>query len=544
MTKKPSILTGAVVGGLFIAPLIAIYYLTAQLIGTAFPPFDVFDWVGRVLPGPLVTFGIDSIVSVINIFNLGETSSTAKMAEQILAVLGMFATGVLVAALFFAVMRGREGKAGWTTGATTGLLVGLPVLLIFFTINETATADPNVSGIWILLGFALWGIGISWAYDWLASQPAEAEKPTASVEGIDRRTFLVRIGGASAALTIVGAGLGSLLYTSRRTETIPVDFSGEAAEPWSASNALPNADAAVLPAPGTRPELTPLADHYRIDIRTQPVVINEAEWRLSIGGLVDTPVEMTLADIRDNYESISHFVTLACISNRVGGDLTGTTLWTGARLKDILADVGVQPSATHLKITSADGFDEVVALEELDNDDRIMLCYAWDGLPLAAKHGFPLRIWLPNRYGMKQPKWITNIDLIPSWEEGYWVRRGWDKDAVMLATSVVDTVAVNSLITEGDTTLVPLGGIAHAGDRGISKVEVRVDDGEWVEAQLRQPIGEATWVIWRYDWPFVEGQHTFSVRCVESDGTPQIESVRGSRPSGATGLDSVQANVG
>jgi hypothetical protein len=114
----------------------------------------------------------------------------------------------------------------------------------------------------------------------------------------------------------------------------------------------------------------------------------------------------------------------------------------------------------------------------------------------------------------------------------------------MLATAAVDTVAVDDLITDGDTTLVPVGGIAHAGDRGISKVEVRVDDGDWVEAQLRQPIGGATWVIWRYDWPFTAGQHTFSVRCVEADGTPQIETVRGSRPSGATGLDSLVANVG
>ena len=104
-------------------------------------------------------------------------------------------------------------------------------------------------------------------------------------------------------------------------------------------------------------------------------------------------------------------------------------------------------------------------------------------------------------------------------------------------------MAVDNLIQVGEQTLVPVGGIAYSGDRGISKVEVRVDDGPWQEAQLREPLSETTWVIWRYEWPFREGKHNFEVRCAEGDGTPQIEERTGNRPDGATGIHSRDARL-
>lgn len=144
-------------------------------------------------------------------------------------------------------------------------------------------------------------------------------------------------------------------------------------------------------------------------------------------------------------------------------------------------------------------------LDLIASDERIMLCYAWDGQPIPFDHGFPLLIWLPDRYGMKQPKWITDIEVTDKYKPGYWVERSWDEVARVKATSVIDTVAVNDIIEANGQMLIPVGGIAFAGARGISRVEVSVDDGPWREAQLRTPLSETTWVIWRYDWPFQEG---------------------------------------
>jgi hypothetical protein len=158
---------------------------------------------------------------------------------------------------------------------------------------------------------------------------------------------------------------------------------------------------------------------------------------------------------------------------------------------------------------------------------------------LLTEHGFPLRIYIPDRYGMKQPKWIESIEAIDHAEDGYWVTRGWDREARMKATSVIDAVAVDMMIGQATPdTRIPVGGIAHAGARGISKVEVQVDGGEWRAAQLRTPLSDRTWVIWRYDWPFEKGKHTFTVRCFDGNGAPQILQEAPPHPSGASGLHS------
>src|SRR5690606_5723777 len=111
-------------------------------------------------------------------------------------------------------------------------------------------------------------------------------------------------------------------------------------------------------------------------------------------------------------------------------------------------------------------FDETIALDMIDADERILLTYAWDDQPLPVRNGFPLRIHIPDLYGMKQPKWITQIEFISGDQDGYWVRRGWDKVAQARATSVIDTVATDAIMTTDDgRRLIPIGGIAWAGAR-------------------------------------------------------------------------------
>jgi hypothetical protein len=192
---------------------------------------------------------------------------------------------------------------------------------------------------------------------------------------------------------------------------------------------------------------------------------------------------------------------------------------------------------------SQDGFDEVVALSTVQADQRVILAYDWNGQPLPTSHGFPLRVYIPDLYGMKQPKWITDIVLVPDFIPGYWVTRGWDKQAVRRTTSVIDTVATSDLQKLGGKTYVPVGGIADAGARGISKVEVQVDGGPWERAELRQPLSPLTWVIWRYEWPWKEGEHVFGVRAYDGQGVLQTTTTNPTYPSGATGIDTMPASI-
>ncbi|NJL92345.1 MAG: molybdopterin-dependent oxidoreductase [Anaerolineae bacterium] len=357
----------------------------------------------------------------------------------------------------------------------------------------------------------------------------------ASVAAVSRREFLIQLGSTSAVLTLVGTGMAAVIQTFTEEEIVggDVDISG-----------LRNEAVLIEPAPGTRPEYTPLEDHYRIDISVGGGPnISEEDWRLRVTGLVDNEVALSLAELRENYTPMNAIITMSCISNRIAGDLISTTQWTGFSAQELLETVQPRPEATHMRITSGDGFHEVVALDLVREDPRVMFAYAWDDVPLPRRHGFPLRIHIPDRYGMKQPKWIEEIEFIDEWRAGYWVQRGWSREAIVRATSVIDTVAVDSIYEENGTEYVPIGGIAFAGARGISRVEVRIDGGEWVPAQIRTPLSDRSWVIWRYDWAFTEGRHEFQVRMFEGDGTAQIETPASTRPDGATGIHTINETL-
>ena len=485
---------GALVGALLSAPFIAASYLGWRLAGLPFVPFDLFDWIARELPGSVVTAGIEAGVVLLRALHAGSTSAAAKSAEQGVALAVFVAAAAIAGSLLFAVLRLSDEPALLFGGILGGLLGG-STLLVEQRLRRIES-HPLADAAWILGTFLAWGLAFGWAHDQLRSDPR-----------LNRRAFLTRIACAAGVPALLTAAWG--LATGSRRVAIGAR--------WSDAHPLPNAGANVTPVRGTRPEFTPLEDHYRIDVNTRPPVMDQAEWRLRIGGLVDSPLTLTLDDLRRE-APLHQFVTLACISNPIGGDLIGTTRWTGVSVQQLLARVQLTPGASHLKITSADGFFEIVALDTIKNDPRVMLTYAWDGVPLLMEHGFPLRIYIPDVYGMKQPKWIERIDVVDRWEPGYWVARGWDREGRMEATSVVDAVNGASI-----------GGIAHAGARGISKVEVRVDDGAWHGASLRAPLSDTTWVIWRADLPSASGDRVVTVRCNEGDGTPQAGSLHTKR---------------
>lgn len=535
---------GALVGLLLAAALASVLFAGHRAWGTPFAPFDLFDGLARVLPGPVVTFGIDAITGAVRFLDLGPTAEAAKAAERALA-LGLFgAAAAAVGALLFALPRGvGRGPLGATL---VGAAVGLGAFLASLAVNPATGDRPVVAGLWLLASFGGWGAAVGWSRVRLAAPTRgpmgadAAPPPSDGAERLDRRRFLVRLGGASAVVTVAGAGVGALV----RGDAAPPAAPGDAPPAgWRAGNELPNAGADVRPAPGTRPEYTLPEEHYRIDIVTFAPTIEEADWSLRVDGLVERPASYDLAALRA-YEPVHRFVTLSCISNPVGGDLIDTTRWTGVPLARILGDVGLRPDGTHLRISSVDGFFEYLPVATALADPRIMLTYAWDGRPLPRRNGYPLRIFVPDVYGMKQPKWIDRIEVVDQGSAGFWVERGWDAEARVRATSVIDTVATEAVVTdESGRRRVPVGGIAYAGARGIERVEVRVDDGPWREARLRPPLSDLTWVVWRYDWAFEAGEHTLAVRCVDGRGTPQIEAREPVRPAGATGLSSENVSI-
>ena len=547
---------GLLAGLAITVPLTAVFYLGDQWLDLPFPPFDIFNWMVRVLPGPLITFGIDMMIDTMLLLSM-DVANVAKTAERIMAVLQFVGGGVGVSAVAFLILGRLRSAPGRGTGLVIGALFGFPVVAI--SISFSASTMPGyLSLIWLVLGFLIWGIALTGSYRRLVGQPAVADafdEPDdaevergdvkADVQSLNRRQFLITMGAGAATITVAVAGVGAVLARATRTrqeaeQAATMAHNAEGSSPIS----FPNASDSLAPAPGTRPEYTPLKDHYKVFLDTEPSVVPAEGFMLPITGLVDNSVNLTLDQIYNDFDSFDQFVTLSCISGRVGTTLISTTQWTGISMQDVLDHVGTQPEAQYLLITSADGFHESVPLDMIRSDRRVMLCHSWDGNPLPSDHGFPLRIWLPDRFGMKQPKWIVSMELAAEDKTGYWVTRGWDAIAQVKTTSVIDTVAVDTIVESGTSPAIPVGGIAWGGDRQISKVEVRVNNGPWMEAELRQPLSETTWVIWRFDWPFEVGEHIFDVRTYEADGTPQIESIEEARPSGSTGYHHHLERVG
>lgn len=568
MKYSPQLASG-VLGVLLALPLVAIFFLAESAADLPFLPGNFMNIIIPLIPGDLITFGINTMVDFILALDLGREDTVAKFFETLMAS-GIFIGMLGVIGTLASAKQLRQNLPLPAIGVGVGAL--LAIALVFLSDYELTNDNPFYDGqsfavrsVWIagmmLLWGTLWGVLSS---RWLsldqsitvtetqqsaatelenATEPSKTPETTsqpatntASVQRINRREFMIQVGGTTAAITVIGAGLGTLLDEGE--QVIMADQ-----EEFSFAN-FPNANASVQPAPGTRAEYTPVENHYRIDINSgNPPSIDGEAWRLSLTGLIANEMEFTLDQLQNDFEPMNQYVTISCISNRIAGSLISTTGWTGVSMQTILDLVQPSEDASHIRITSADGFFEYLSLNDIRNDERIMLTYAWNEELLREKHGFPLRIYIPDRYGMKQPKWITEIEFVDRWEPGYWVERGWSREARVRTTSVVDTVAVNDRFEANGQMLIPIGGIAYSGDKGIARVEVQVDGGDWVEAQLRAPLSDTTWVIWRYDWPLEKGEHEFAVRCYSGSGEMQITEVNGTKPNGATGIHSLEASV-
>lgn len=521
--QGPSRLVGALLGGVTSLPLLGLLFLGTRIAGLPFVPFDLFDGLARALPGGVVTLFIDAMVKAIQLLKLGETSEVAKLVEQVMA-LGLVVLSGILFGVILAWALGRGSRPGWLAGSIGGLALFLLVAAV--ELGREVVGDLTLALLWMAPLILGWGALLG---TWLGTGTPRGGR-AAREEGYrpDRRAALAKIAAGSLAVALAAGGLGRLLQEERRGTG-----ADEPLPPHAPAAPTPT-ESRIEPAPGTRPELTPNEDFFRIDINLRPPVVSADSWVLEVEGLFDNPRPLTLSDLLA-YPAVTQPITLACISNPIGGDLIGTSNWTGVRLIDLLRDLGLRPEARELFVAAADGFYESVAMADL-SDPRVLLVYGMNGKTLPVEHGFPLRIYIPNRYGMKQPKWITRLEAIDRERLGYWVERGWSKEARPQILSIIDVVAKDQVV-EGRASI---GGIAWAGDRGIQKVEVQVDGGLWEEAALRTPpLSPLTWVQWRYDWPLVAGRHTFRVRATDGTGALQIEQVTDTHPDGATGYHTV-----
>ena len=397
-----------------------------------------------------------------------------------------------------------------------------------------ALGDPRSDlSLTLLVGITGSVVGIGVLYLLMALlRPTVAPFPAGHLA---RRRFLVAAGGTT--LLAVLAGVGGVLLSSR-------ERLGE----LRAAIRLPRPDRPAGPVPagadleirGLTSLFTANEEFYRIDTALRVPMVEPDAWRLKVRGMVDAPFTLTYAELLE-LPHIEADVTLACVSNEVGGDLVGNARWQGVPLRTLLERARPQRGATQLIGRSVDGFTAGFPVLTALDVEEAMVAVAMNGEPLPAEHGFPARLVVPGLYGyVSATKWLAAIELTDWDVDGYWIPRGWAKEGPIKTQARIDVPRAGSTIPAERR---PIAGVAWAPTRGIEAVEVRIDDGPWQTAELAEALDVDCWRQWYLPWEATPGRHRIAARATDGLGEVQTDERTPVAPDGASGYPVVEVVV-
>ncbi|MFI6579162.1 molybdopterin-dependent oxidoreductase [Nocardiopsis sp. NPDC050513] len=528
--RGPGAIVGLVAAGAALA--------SAEVVGallsrpSSAPLLAVGDAVVDLTPQPVKQFAID----------------TFGTADKIALFVGM---GVILA--------GAAALLG--AGAARRRWIGHVGIAAFAAVGLAAALTRPGSGILdtlpTLTGAAVCGTVLLWLLG-AASRPAAApsgreeagpdgsdgtEHAEEEPRGFDRRRFTLLAG--AAAVASAGAGTAARLFSSSGAGV------GLAREdvtlPRPASVAAPVPDGADLEIDGLASFFTPNEDFYRIDTALSIPRVDASTWSLRVHGLGARERVYTYADLLARDDLVERDITLACVSNPVGGEYVGNARWIGVPLAALLEEAGVRPPADggpadQLVSRSDDGMTIGTPVADVMDGRDALIAIGMNGQPLPYDHGFPARMVVPGLYGyVSACKWIVDIELTTfDAFDAYWVPRGWSARGPIKTQSRIDTPRERATVPAGTVTL---AGVAWAQNTGIDRVEVRVDDGEWREAALAEEDTADTWRQWVHEWDAEPGEHRISVRATDRDGGTQTPDRAAVAPDGATGHHTIEVVV-
>jgi len=311
-------------------------------------------------------------------------------------------------------------------------------------------------------------------------------------------------------------------------------------------------DGTVYSGPGVEP-ITPTSEFYSVTKNVVDPDVNRDLWRLEIAGHVDSPQTYSFGDLQQ-FEQVDQETTLMCISNRIASGLFSNANWRGVRMRDLIEASGLKDGAYEVVVNGADAYSDTFDIEKAMSDETLVV-YEINGEPLPRKHGYPVRLIVPGRYGEKNVKWVTRIAVATGDVQGFYESQGWGPDfqprtrsdifapAVRRPPGNVATFEFQQPLGAGRT--VTLKGRAFSPGNGISSVEVSTDDGEtWDRADIFYPGTIWTWSQWSFEWtPPSPGEYVVISRCTDGNGVPQDPEVIGIVPQGASGYMRTIATV-
>ena len=527
-----------------------------MITGGLFIPELASQTLFSLTPGQVESFSVETF---------GSLAKYSAFASAIIVNLIIYGILALLLHKIYLILGSRRLVVNLLQLTFIPYFVMAAITTILLQLNELLTGSSEIQYalLFLLLPNVAYGRILSYLFqrDTFAKRidsqmPANAgvearEKPDmavgSSVSRISRKQFITMAASTAVAAGIFFWARGFLFHDQ---SSMPVSIP-------KTPMPLPNVPAGSIfaeqaLAPFVRSELTPNDKFYRIDTNIIVPSVDANAWRLNIRGLVKNgPMQFTYDEIK-TMTSVSEYATLECISDKIQGDLISTAHWKGVPLKSILEKAEVLPEAIYVVFRCADGYDVGIPLDRGLMDGTI-LAYEMNGVPLPTEHGFPVRAIVPGLYGMMNAKWITDIELVDKVYEGFWQRRGWANNAKYQTHSKIvlpgdalrnrfEALSAN-IATPGSKS--PIAGLAFAGDRGISKVEVSTDGGNtWQTASLKDPLSHNSWVLWALEWiPQNKGKYNVVVRATDGYGNLQIAEITDIYPNGATGYHSVEEFV-
>lgn len=360
--------------------------------------------------------------------------------------------------------------------------------------------------------------------------------PTAASMAPDRRSVLL-----TGALAILGAGVAAtagraISGTTRAVAAARTAF--RVPTPEQTVTVPPGASVGVA---GVEPFVVPDGQFYRIDTALSPPQIDPSSWSLKVTGMVEQEVTLTWAELIAKPMQQA-MVTLMCVSNEVGGSLTGNAIWTGWPVRELLAMARPKAGADMVLSSSADGWSAGTPLQALTDDRNALFAVGMNGQPLPVDHGFPVRMVVPGLYGyVSATKWVTELKVTRyADDQGYWTPRGWSPKGPIKTGSRIDVPADGATVRAGK---VAVAGIAWRQHVGIEGVQVRIDDGDWQDARLGTDATVDAWRQWVYEWPAMKGSHQIAVRAIDRSGAVQTSAKADPAPDGATGWHTIGVTV-
>lgn len=446
--------------------------------------------------------------------------------------------GIIIVVIVLALWLGSKSLSSPTpliVGIIGASLLGAGAAIEGPSIQFLAVFAPLVGG---LIGggaslFLLRTLDVTWStWWWKHNTPGPSHVPL----GWDRRRF-IRTASAVGGVTAV-AGTVALTSDRRRTQRIVAQIPNRLPAVNNSQRSAP-APTALVSDP---PYVTPTESFYRIDTALSFPSVDLDTWSVRIHGLVDRELTLTYDDLLRRTQ-IERTITICCVSNEVGGPYIGNAVWQGVSLAEILREAGVRDSAEQIFSRSEDGWTCGFPVEAALDGRDALIAIGMNGTPLPLRHGFPARLIVPGLYGyVSATKWLADI-AINRWEdeEGFWIPRGWSRDAPIKTHSRIDVPRSREKVFAGT---VVVAGVAWAPHTGVAAVEVRVDDGEWNTAQLSDDVTDDAWRVWRLDWEAEPGTYRLQVRATDKSGYTQTEVVTPVAPDGATGWHSRRITVG